>query len=115
VYGQQYGPAPRPGPAVSPYGFQPRVVQGQEGWALGLGITGIMMGMGGLMLGFLGIALGNMVCGGIGGTLCIISIVFGAILIAKGQKIGIGVLVMGIMGLVMFVMILGMFYWISQF
>jgi hypothetical protein len=67
------------------------------------------------MLGFLGMALGNMVCGGIGGALCVISIVLGAVLAAKGQRIGIGVLAMGIMGLVMFLMIFGMFWWISQF
>jgi hypothetical protein len=113
-YSQQYGPAPGPSGIVSPFGFQPRVVQAQEGWALGLGITGIMVGMGGMMLGFLGMALGNMVCGGIGGALCVISIVLGAVLAAKGQRIGIGVLAMGIMGLVMFLMIFGMFWWISQ-
>jgi hypothetical protein len=114
-YHQQFDPRGPPGPTMSPFGFQPRVLQSQEGWALGLGVGGLFLGMGGLMLGFIGIAMGNMVCGGIGGALCIISIIMGAVLTAKGQRIGIGVLAMGIMGLVMFLMVVGMFWWISQF
>ena len=113
-YGQQFGPRPGPGPTMSPYGFQPRVVQTQEGWALGLGVGGILLGMAGMMLGILGVSLGYEICGWIGGVCCILSILIGAVLLAKGQRIGIGVLVMGIMGLVMFFMMVGLFWWISQ-
>ena len=113
-YNQQCGTMPFPGLPASPYGFQPRVVQTQEGWAIGLGVSGIMLGMAGMMLGILGTTLGNMVCGWIGGACCILSIMIGAVLVAKGQRIGIGVLAMGIMGFVMMLMMVGMFWWISQ-
>ena len=73
-----------------------------------------MLGMAGMMLGILGTTLGNMVCGWIGGACCILSIMIGAVLVAKGQRIGIGVLAMGIMGFVMMLMMVGMFWWISQ-
>jgi hypothetical protein len=109
-YGQQYGP----GPAVSPFGFQPRVIRAQEGWGLGLGVGGMLLGMAGMMLGILGATLEYMVCGWIGGACCILSIVIGAVLTAKGQKIGIGVLAMGMMGLMMMLMMVGIFWWTSQ-
>ena len=106
-YVQQYGGAP--GPVMGPFGYQPRVLQTQEGWGIGLGVTGIMLGMGGMMLGILGTALGNMVCGWIGLTCCILSIVIGVVLVSKGQRIGIGVLAMGVMGLLMFFLMVGIF------
>ena len=111
-YSQQYvAPAPFLMRQGAPgYGYRPGQPRMNPA-ALGLGMAGMMLGMGGMMLGIMGTALGYSVCGFIGIFLCIIAIVLGGALMKMDMKMGAISIVMGVMGLLVTLLMVGIFWW----